>query len=158
MLRRAALVALCIGLGLAWGSSSAQISEGSKLVVYTYESFVAWGPAKFIKTEFEKQHPGIEVEFVATGPSRAMFARLVNETNLGGHPRRSLPRRSQRRPAREEVRALHATQSPKRFLISNSSLKSCCSTPISRSSLRAWLHHARLRQHQAQARRATQDV
>jgi ABC-type thiamine transport system substrate-binding protein len=43
MLRRAVLVALCIGLGLAWGSSSAQISEGSKLVVYTYESFVAWG-------------------------------------------------------------------------------------------------------------------
>jgi thiamine transport system substrate-binding protein len=86
MLRRAVLVALCIGLGLAWGSSSAQISEGSKLVVYTYESFVAWGPAKFIKTEFEKQHPGIEVEFVATGPSRAMFARLVNETISGGTP------------------------------------------------------------------------
>ncbi|MCX8102944.1 MAG: thiamine ABC transporter substrate-binding protein [Candidatus Bipolaricaulota bacterium] len=88
MLRRAALVALLIGSVLAWGTafSLAQAGEGSKLVVYVYESFVAWGPAKFIKTEFEKRNPGVEVEFVATGPSRAMLARLINELITGGTP------------------------------------------------------------------------
>lgn len=88
MLRRAALVALLIGLGLVWGQSFslAQAGEGSKLVVYVYDSFVSWGPAKFIKTEFEKRNIGVEVEFVATGPSRAMLARLVQEIQSGGTP------------------------------------------------------------------------
>lgn len=86
MLRRAALVALLSGLVLAWGDSLAQVGEGSKLVVYVYDSFVSWGPAKFIKTEFERRNPGITVEFVATGPSRAMLARLVTETQSGGTP------------------------------------------------------------------------
>lgn len=88
MLRRAALCTLLIGLGLAVSTSFsvAQAGEGAKLVVYVYDSFVAWGPAKFIKTEFEKRNPGVEVEFVATGPSRAMLARLVQETQSGGTP------------------------------------------------------------------------
>ncbi len=88
MLRRAALVALLIGSVLAWSVSFsvAQAGEGSKLVVYVYDSFVSWGPAKFIKTEFEKRNPGVEVEFVATGPSRAMLARLVQEIQSGGTP------------------------------------------------------------------------
>lgn len=88
MLRKAALCTLLIGLALVWGQvfSLAQAGEGSKIVVYVYDSFVSYGPAKFIKTEFEKRHPGIEVEFVATGPSRAMFSRLVNEMISGGTP------------------------------------------------------------------------
>lgn len=88
MLRRAALAVLLIGLGLAWSQSFslAQAGEGSKLVVYVYESFVSWGPAKFIKTEFERRNPGVEVEFVATGPSRAMLARIVQEIQSGGTP------------------------------------------------------------------------
>lgn len=86
MLRRAAIVTLLIGLGLVWGQTFAQVSEGSKLVVYVYESFVSYGPAKFIKTEFERRFAGIEVEFVAAGPSRAMFSRLVNEVISGGTP------------------------------------------------------------------------
>lgn len=88
MLRRAALVVFFIGSVLVWGVSlsSAQVGEGSKLVVYVYESFVSWGPAKFIKTEFEKRNPGVEVEFVATGPSREMLARLVNELISGSSP------------------------------------------------------------------------
>lgn len=87
MLRRAALVALLlVVLGPAASLSVAQAGEGSKLVVYVYDSFVSWGPAKFIKTEFERRNPGIEVEFVATGPSRTMLARLVQETQSGGTP------------------------------------------------------------------------
>lgn len=88
MLRRAALVALLIGsvLALSVSFSVAQAGEGSKLVVYVYDSFVSWGPAKFIKTEFERRNPGVEVEFVATGPSRAMLARLVQEIQSGGSP------------------------------------------------------------------------
>lgn len=88
MLRRVALVALLIGLGLGWGQSFslAQAGEGSKLVVYVYDSFVAWGPAKFIEAEFEKRNLGIDLEFVATGPTRAMLARLVNELISGGTP------------------------------------------------------------------------
>lgn len=88
MLRRAALVTLLIGsvLALSVSFSLAQAGEGSKLVVYVYESFVSWGPAKFIKTEFERRNPGVEVEFVATGPSRAMLARLIQETRSGGTP------------------------------------------------------------------------
>ncbi len=88
MLRRAVLSILLIALVLVWGNSLsvAQAGEGSKLVVYVYESFVAWGPAKFIETEFEKRNPGIDVEFVAAGPSRAMLARLVNELISGGTP------------------------------------------------------------------------
>lgn len=88
MLRRAALAVLFIGsvLALSVSFSVAQAGEGSKLVVYVYDSFVSWGPAKFIKTEFEKRHPGVEVEFVATGPSRAMLARLVQEIQSGGTP------------------------------------------------------------------------
>lgn len=88
MLRRAALVALLIGLELVCSQSFslAQAGEGSKLVVYVYDSFVAWGPAQFIEAEFEKRHPGIDLEFVATGPSRAMLARIVNELISGGTP------------------------------------------------------------------------
>ncbi len=88
MLRRAAFCVLLIGLGLAWSVSlsNAQAGEGAKLVVYVYQSFVDYGPAKFIKTEFEKRFSGVEVEFVATGPSRTMLARLVSELQTGRTP------------------------------------------------------------------------
>ncbi|MDW8141338.1 MAG: thiamine ABC transporter substrate-binding protein [Candidatus Bipolaricaulota bacterium] len=88
MLRRATLSVLLIGLVLALSVSFslAQAGEGSKLVVYVYQSFVDFGPAKFIKTEFEKRFSGVEVEFVATGPSRAMLARLVTEFQAGRTP------------------------------------------------------------------------
>lgn len=88
MLRKTATFVLLIGLVLALSASLsvAQAGEGAKLVVYVYQSFVDWGPAKFIKTEFEKRNPGIEVEFVATGPSRAMLARLVTELQAGHTP------------------------------------------------------------------------
>ena len=54
-----------------------------KLVVYTYDSFVSWGPAKQIKAGFEKQHD-VEVVFVAPSSSGEMLARLIAEMETGG--------------------------------------------------------------------------
>jgi thiamine transport system substrate-binding protein len=62
--------------------SSAQ-QEGSKLFVYTYNSF---GLAKFLKHEFEKKFSGVEVVFVTPGASRQVLAQLITEKNAGGTP------------------------------------------------------------------------
>jgi len=83
-LRKLAVLAALI-LGLLLGGQAASQQEGGKLVVYTYDSFVSWGPASFIKQEFERRF-GVEVEFVATGPSREMLARLLTEREAGGTP------------------------------------------------------------------------
>jgi len=79
----AALALAVLGLfGLAVGRGQAQVP---KLVVYTYDSFVAWGPARFIEEEFERTHDyGVDVVFVATADSRAMLARLIEELAAGG--------------------------------------------------------------------------
>lgn len=53
-----------------------------KLVVYTYDSFVSWGPAKFMAKTFEKTH-NVEVQFVGTADSRQMLSRLIAEKQAG---------------------------------------------------------------------------
>lgn len=58
------------------------LGEQKELVVYTYDSFVSWGPAKFIEKEFEKE-TGAEVRFVAPGDSRKMINRLKRELEKG---------------------------------------------------------------------------
>lgn len=77
------LAALAVGLLLAVDSQSQ--SEGGRLVVYVYDSFVAYGPASFLRQQFESRF-GVSVEFVATGPSREMLARLLTEREAGGTP------------------------------------------------------------------------
>lgn len=74
-----------LAFGLLLGGQAVSQSEGGKLVVYAYDSFVAYGPASFLKQEFEKRF-GVTVEFVATGPSREMLARLLTEREAGGTP------------------------------------------------------------------------
>jgi len=59
--------------------------QGNPLVVYTYDSFVSFGPAQQIQTLFEAQ-TGATVQFVATNDSRAMLARLLNERSGAGTP------------------------------------------------------------------------
>lgn len=85
MRRLAVLALLAIGLLLGGQVVSQPQQEGPKLVVYTYSSFVEWGPARFIEQEFESRF-GVDVEFVATGPSREMLARLLLERETAGTP------------------------------------------------------------------------
>lgn len=55
-----------------------------QLVVYTYDSFVSWGPAEAIESGFEALHPGVDVVFVAPGSSGDAIARLAIELETGG--------------------------------------------------------------------------
>ncbi|MCX7750212.1 MAG: thiamine ABC transporter substrate-binding protein [Candidatus Bipolaricaulota bacterium] len=56
---------------------------GTELVVYTYDSFVSWGPALAIKEAFERAHPGVKLVWIAPGDSSEMLARLIAELELG---------------------------------------------------------------------------
>lgn len=54
-----------------------------ELVVYTYDSFVSWGPALAIKERFEALFPGVNLVWVAVGDSSEMLSRLIAELKLG---------------------------------------------------------------------------
>ncbi|MCS7240479.1 MAG: thiamine ABC transporter substrate-binding protein [Candidatus Bipolaricaulota bacterium] len=54
-----------------------------ELVVYTYDSFVSWGPALAIKERFEAMFPGVQLVWVAVGDSSEMLSRLIAELRLG---------------------------------------------------------------------------
>jgi thiamine transport system substrate-binding protein len=56
---------------------------GEELVVYTYDSFVSWGPAQAIEEAFEAAHPGVDLVWVAPGDSSEMLSRLIAELRLG---------------------------------------------------------------------------
>jgi thiamine transport system substrate-binding protein len=60
-----------------------QVGSTPRLVVYTYDSFVSWGPAKQIEAEFERRH-NVDVVFVAPASSGEMLARLISEMETGG--------------------------------------------------------------------------
>ncbi len=60
------------------------LAQNQQLVVYTYDSFVSWGPAEAIESGFEALHPGVDVVFVAPGSSGDALARLVTEIETGG--------------------------------------------------------------------------
>ncbi|MGC9529632.1 MAG: thiamine ABC transporter substrate-binding protein [Candidatus Bipolaricaulaceae bacterium] len=62
----------------------AQVATGAELVVYTYDSFVSWGPAQAIERVFEAAHPGVDLVWVAPGDSSEMLARLIAEQQAGG--------------------------------------------------------------------------
>ena len=57
---------------------------GAELVVYTYDSFVSWGPAAVIEEAFEAAHPGVDLVWVAPGASSETLARLIAEIASGG--------------------------------------------------------------------------
>lgn len=63
--------------------SLTHLAWGTELVVYTYDSFVAWGPALAIKEAFEKAHPGVTLVWIATRDSSEMLARVIAELELG---------------------------------------------------------------------------
>ncbi len=76
-MRRSIIV--LVGFVLAIGLSS----TADELLVYTYDSFVAWGPAQEIKEKFEETHPGTELVWIAPGDSSEMLSRLLGELELG---------------------------------------------------------------------------
>jgi|GEM_PF-153693 len=88
----ALVLALLLPLLGAWAQGAqAQSSQGqstqarrTQLVVYTYDSFVSWGPGEAIEAGFEAAHPGVDVVFVAPGSSGETLARLVSELETGG--------------------------------------------------------------------------
>ncbi len=61
----------------------AVVAGARELVVYTYDSFVSWGPALAIKERFEALFPGVTLRWVAVGDSSEMLSRLIAELQLG---------------------------------------------------------------------------
>lgn len=59
------------------------LAWGTELVVYTYRSFVRWGPAAAIEEAFEARHPGVDLVWVAPGGGAEMLSRLVAELSTG---------------------------------------------------------------------------
>jgi thiamine transport system substrate-binding protein len=53
------------------------------LVVYTYDSFVSWGPAGELKEVFEARYD-CNLEFVTAGGGKATLSRLLAEREAGG--------------------------------------------------------------------------
>ncbi|HEX6970737.1 MAG TPA: thiamine ABC transporter substrate binding subunit [Limnochordia bacterium] len=71
----------CAALFLSIAGGGAMAAE--RLVVYSYDSFASWGPAKQIEQGFEASHD-VDVVFVAPGSSGEMLARLIAELDTGG--------------------------------------------------------------------------
>lgn len=72
----AALVIATLNAGVA-------AADQPNLVVYTYDSFVSWGPAQEIAATFEEAY-GAKVTFVAPTGSGEMLSRLIAEIETGG--------------------------------------------------------------------------
>ncbi len=53
------------------------------LVVYTYDSFISWGPGADIEKAFEAKYD-CDLQFVTAGGAKATLARLINEQTSGG--------------------------------------------------------------------------
>jgi len=54
-----------------------------KIVVYTYDSFVSWGPAAALKQAFSEEYD-CDVEYVTAGGGKATLSRLIAERGAGG--------------------------------------------------------------------------
>jgi thiamine transport system substrate-binding protein len=72
-----------IVFGLFVAFSLAYFAGARQLVVYTYDSFVSWGPARAIEEKFEAMFPGVDLVWVAVGDSSEMLSRLIAELKLG---------------------------------------------------------------------------
>lgn len=60
------------------------MASGTELVVYTYDSFVSWGPAQAIEEAFHARHPDVDLIWVAPGAASEVIARLEAELAAGG--------------------------------------------------------------------------
>ena len=72
-----------IVFGLFVAFSLAYFAGARQLVVYTYDSFVSWGPARAIEEKFEAMFPDVDLVWVAVGDSSEMLSRLIAELKLG---------------------------------------------------------------------------
>ena len=55
-----------------------------KIVVYTYDSFVSWGPAAALKEAFSDKYD-CDVEYVTAGGGKATLSRLIAEREAGSN-------------------------------------------------------------------------
>ncbi len=76
-MRYLAVLAAVVWLG-------ALVVGAEELVVYTYDSFVSWGPAAEIEEAFEAAHPGVDLIWVAPGGSAETLSRMIAEIEAGG--------------------------------------------------------------------------
>jgi thiamine transport system substrate-binding protein len=77
----AAALSCCLLLGV--GAASGQQPSSRPLTVYTYSSFVSFGAADVVAQAFQEQ-TGAQIQFVATGDSRTMLAKLIAEREATG--------------------------------------------------------------------------
>jgi len=77
-MRKTLSFALCALLFVGFGGLGQSV-----LLVYTYDSFVSFGPAREIAARFEAL-TGAQVQFVASEDSRSMLARMLTERASGG--------------------------------------------------------------------------
>jgi len=59
------------------------LAAREKIVVYTYDSFVSWGPAAALKEAFSNKYD-CDVEYVTAGGGKATLSRLIAERDAGG--------------------------------------------------------------------------
>lgn len=78
-----ALVSAVVTLVLVFSTPLAASAQ-QKLYVYTYDSFVSWGPASDFEAGFEALYPGVDVVFVAPGDAGEAVARVIQELEAGG--------------------------------------------------------------------------
>jgi len=71
------LVALAALSVAGWGKET--------LVVYTYDSFLSWGPATDLEKAFESKYD-CDLQFVTAGGAKATLSRLLAERENGGTP------------------------------------------------------------------------
>ena len=58
------------------------LAAREKIVVYTYDSFVSWGPAAALKEAFSEKYD-CDVEYVTAGGGKATLSRLIAERDAG---------------------------------------------------------------------------
>jgi len=59
------------------------LAAREKIVVYTYDSFVSWGPAAALKEAFSNKYD-CDVQYVTAGGGKATLSRLIAERDAGG--------------------------------------------------------------------------
>ncbi len=74
------------GALLAAALAGAMALGAEEFYVYTYDSFVSWGPATEIEEAFEAAHPGVDLIWVAHGGSSETLSRMIAEIEAGGTP------------------------------------------------------------------------
>lgn len=58
------------------------LAAREKIVVYTYDSFVSWGPAAALEEAFSEKYD-CDVEYVTAGGGKATLSRLIAERDVG---------------------------------------------------------------------------